>query len=508
VPPYVGASSDRLDFGEHIVGTSDQRTIFLINQGEVPLTLELPRYDSLNDVFGAQLDGFTVDPDKDVVLAIRFRPSHAEVYSTTISIANNSSNRPDLKLLITGIGINAGPCDGVTCRSAPPPTCVSQDTTRRYEPLGICNETTGRCDHNFNDDACVFGCDDTTGACRGDPCTGLSCTTPPNSCYLANGVCMAGACHFETNNAAACDDASACTTGDHCAEGTCLGTTKTCTTAPEAFCVDASTRRAFMPQGTCNPANGACEYNQQDQRCDFGCTPGGCVGDPCAGVICNTPPNSQCYAGAGTCSMGVCQYPTLAGACDDGNACTVSDMCSNGLCGGSPMVCNTPPAPDCSSATDRQVYNAAGTCNAGVCGYAATAAPCTDNNQCTTGDRCQSGMCVTSGALACNDGNSCSTDSCDPIQGCVATPSSGNACTTASNTCPTGSCSGGNCLAVPNINCQAEYSLCFGLQDVDVPGRCSASGQCVVTQPPPQFTCPGCNGLCIQCFGAQLCIPF
>ena len=84
----------------------------------------------------------------------------------------------------------------------------------------------------------------------------------------------------------------------------------------------------------------------------------------------------------------------------------------------------------------------------------------------------------------------------------------GNACVTGSGACPTGQCSAGTCLAVPNINCQAEYSVCFGLQDIDVPGRCAASGQCVVTQPPPQFICPGCNGLCIQCFAAQLCIPF
>jgi hypothetical protein len=30
-----------------------------------------------------------------------------------------------------------------------------------------------------------------------------------------------------------------------------------------------------------------------------------------------------------------------------------------------------------------------------------------------------------------------------------------------------------------------------------------------VTQPPPQFFCPGCNGLCLQCAPlGQICIPF
>ncbi len=505
-PPYISASAETLDFGEITVGTSDQRTITIFNKGETTMTVELPSFDSLNDVFGVQLDAGQIEPNKDVVLAVRFRPARAGVFTTTVTVTNNSSNRGELHLTLKGTGISPGPCDGVECRRAPTPVCISQNATRRYLPDGTCDESNGRCVHEFNDETCAFGCDDTTGLCRGDPCTGLSCSTPPNNCYFANGVCENGACRFEVNNAGQCDDGQACTTQDRCSEGTCVGTTRTCTTAPEAFCVDSNTRRVFTAQGTCNPANGGCEYTSQDQRCEFGCTPGGCTGDPCAGIVCNTPPAGGCYQPNGTCNQGVCSYTAVGGTCDDGNACTTGDTCNNGSCVGTPMVCNTPPAPDCSSATDRRVYNANGTCNAGVCEYTPNVAACNDNNQCTTSDRCQNGMCVSSGSLGCADTNPCTTDSCDPIAGCVHTPSSGNACVTGSGECPTGICSAGTCLTQPGVTCVTEIDLDL-CQDVEVAGVCSASGQCVVSQAPPQFTCPGCNGICITCF-IQLCFPF
>lgn len=503
-PPFLTASAETIDFGERTVGSIEERTVFVINKGQVPLTLEVPTGDTLNGVFGILVDSYTVQPNKDVVIALAFRPADPFTYTTTITINNNSTNRPELFLTLKGQGVRAGPCDGVVCRTSPPPTCVSETTTRRYEPIGTCEE--GRCVHPYQDNECQYGCDDATGACRPDPCVGMSCTTPPNNCYFANGTCENGACRFDVNNAGVCDDGQACTTGDYCAEGTCVGTPTTCTTPPANLCVDANTRRVFNPTGNCNAASGACEYQSQDQFCQFGCTPDGCVGDPCAGIVCNTPPNGQCYNATGTCSNGVCSYTTVAGNCDDGDPCTLADSCNNGTCAGTAMVCNTPPAPDCVASNERRVYNATGTCSQGQCLYGSSSVICNDNNQCTTGDRCESGACVTSGALSCNDGNACTADSCDPIAGCVYNATSGNACTTNSADCPAGTCSGGSCLPTPNVTCvtEIELDLC---QDVEVAGICSGSGECVVSQAPPGLTCPGCNGICIQCF-IQICIPF
>lgn len=504
-PPYLAASAETIDFGERTVGTSDERTVFIINKGQTPLTMEVPLGDTYSGVFLVLSDSFTVQPGKDVAVAVGFRPADPRTYTTTITINNNSTNRPELFLTLKGTGVRAGPCDGVVCRTSPPPTCVNENTTRRYEPIGTCED--GTCVHPYQDNECQFGCDDTTGACRPDPCIGMSCTTPPNNCYFANGTCEDGACRFNVNNAGVCDDGQACTTQDHCAEGTCVGTPTTCTTPPANLCVDANTRRVFNPQGNCSPTNGACEYQSQDQFCEFGCTPDGCVGDPCAGINCNTPPNSQCYNPTGTCTNGVCSYTTVNSNCDDGDPCTLGDVCSAGTCAGSPMICNTPPPADCVSSAERRVYNATGTCSQGQCLYGSSSVLCDDSNQCTTGDRCETGACVTSGALGCNDNNPCTTDSCDPVSGCVHTPTSGNACVSGSADCPTGTCAGGTCLPTAGVTCVAEYQvdLC---QDAQVAGVCSASGQCVVSSVPPSLTCPDCNGICLQCFIIRICIPF
>jgi hypothetical protein len=50
-----------------------------------------------------------------------------------------------------------------------------------------------------------------------------------------------------------------------------------------------------------------------------------------------------------------------------------------------------------------------------------------------------------------------------------------------------------------------QVDLC---REEDIAGICSATGQCVVTSVPPRLQCPGCNGICIQCFIFQFCIPF
>ena len=50
-------------------------------------------------------------------------------------------------------------------------------------------------------------------------------------------------------------------------------------------------------------------------------------------------------------------------------------------------------------------------------------APCTDGDVCTVGDICSAGQCASGlEGLPCEDQNVCTTDSCDPIDGCLYTP--------------------------------------------------------------------------------------
>ncbi|MEL6181841.1 MAG: hypothetical protein AAFS10_22970, partial [Myxococcota bacterium] len=102
-------------------------------------------------------------------------------------------------------------------------------------------------------------------------------------------------------------------------------------------------------------------------------------------------------------------------ACDDGNACTTNDRCSNRMCAGvdtSAVDCN-----DGNVCTDDRCEPVGG------CISTPNTAACDDGNACTTNDRCSNRMCagVDTSAVDCNDGNVCTDDSCNAVSGCVNT---------------------------------------------------------------------------------------
>ncbi|RME21121.1 MAG: hypothetical protein D6806_15245, partial [Deltaproteobacteria bacterium] len=74
-------------------------------------------------------------------------------------------------------------------------------------------------------------------------------------------------------------------------------------------------------------------------------------GDPCtvndvcsAGACSGTPKNCSdgnvCTDDACNPADGCCTHTTDAGGCNDGDPCTVNDVCSNGVCGGTPKDCS------------------------------------------------------------------------------------------------------------------------------------------------------------------------
>jgi len=133
-------------------------------------------------------------------------------------------------------------------------------------------------------------------------------------------------------------------------------------------------------------------------------------------------------------------------ACDDSSVCTVGDSCIAGVCGAA-ISCN-----DNNACTNDS-------CNAVTgCVQTANTAPCQDGNACTTGDVCANGACVPGAAVVCNDSNACSDDSCDPATG---------ACVFANNTAPCNDgsvctfgdvCSGGACAPGAQISCDDGLS--------------------------------------------------
>jgi streptogramin lyase len=201
----------------------------------------------------------------------------------------------------------ADTCQDGACKAGAPVVCRASD---QCHSAGVCNSATGVCSNPQKAEG--TGCDDgnkctQTDTCQAGVCTGTSPVTcvASDACHVA-GTCVpaTGAC---TNPPAAdgttCDDQNACTRGDSCVAGTCVGSSSVVCTAPDG-CHTA---------GTCDPATGLC---------------------------------------AG-------QSPVADGtACDDGNACTQTDTCLAGSCvGGNPVVCAGPcqSASTCDPATGQCV---------------------------------------------------------------------------------------------------------------------------------------------------------
>ena len=94
--------------------------------------------------------------------------------------------------------------------------------------------------------------------------------------------------------------------------------------------------------------------------------------------------------------------------CDDGDVCTWGDRCVGGACvGGGPVSCR-----DGNRCTDDACDPLAG------CTYAMNEAACSDADACTVGDVCGEGLCVSGAPLECDDGDPCTADACRPLLGC------------------------------------------------------------------------------------------
>lgn len=136
------------------------------------------------------------------------------------------------------------------------------------------------------------------------------------------------------------------------------------------------------------------------------------------------------------CGGGSCATCSNSKLCRTGTDCT-SGFCSKlGRCRKppSPTPTKTPtptPTPACPGGCDDSNACTTDTCDP-VLGCVYTAVTCNDSSACTT-DTCDTSTGCVFTAITCNDANACTTDSCDASSGCVATPvvcNDGDACTT------------------------------------------------------------------------------
>ncbi|MBP7148345.1 MAG: DNRLRE domain-containing protein [Acidobacteria bacterium] len=130
-----------------------------------------------------------------------------------------------------------------------------------------------------------------------------------------------------------------------------------------------------------------------------------------------------------------------AGDCDDGNPCT-DDACDAGTCS---HTNNTAPCDDANLCTDDDV------CSAGICG--GTPISCDNNNLCDGTESCdpQTG-CVAGTPLVCDDGDACDgTETCDPLLGCQ--PGTNPLDCNDNDACTSDTCSAGACQHAPSGSC-------------------------------------------------------
>ncbi len=380
-------------------------------------------------------------------------------------------------------------CDATGCTHLPTPGTPCDDgeactTGDACDAVGLCQGGTNTCacqtdvDCPSDGNACngVYGC--ANGFCKAKVGSVVICdatgNTPckSNTCDSATGVCG----FVSLANGATCDDGDACTLATACTEGTCTG-------GSAVNCADDNTCTA----DGCSPAQG-CYHLNGNGPCDDGnpCT----TGDQCAG--------GACVSGTSNCNCAIdsdCK--------DDGNRCNGIPTCVTGQC----TVLATSIV-TCDPSTNTACTVAVCTPSKGVCEPAAVpdGTACSDGSVCTSKDQCIGGSC--GGTLAsCDDGNACSTDSCDPLTGCKNTANTlpcndGNDCTSG-DACAGGACVGGvtTCTACQiDLDCKDDGDLCNGTPSCQAgvcktkPGSivvCAAAATCAT------FSCQPTTGACL-----------
>lgn len=306
-------------------------------------------------------------------------------------------------------------CDGSgTCRGAAPTSCAPGAGNECC--LGACGAGGCRTDPGTCADVCgatqlsvgrtCQGCGGAgaAGACLGgaiqvcDASSHALCQQA--SCGGATYVCTFAAGTWAWRTSTACDDGDACTYGDLCVGGGCVGTSVSCasTACATRSCNGTATCTTTPRTGMACDDGNACTYNDA-------CTSAGVCGAGTTVTCTSTACTDRSCNGTATCTS----TPRTGMACDDGDACTYGETCSAaGACGmGSTASCP-----------------AATLCRAYVCNGTSTCAPmaqnvggaCDDGNASTMGDVCRSdGTCA---------GTTCSAALTTVFSDAFATPSS------------------------------------------------------------------------------------
>lgn len=386
-------------------------------------------------------------------------------------------------------------------------------------------------------------CSDGDPCTVGDTCSGTTCLPGTGLLHCDDGnLCTADACEpglgclHEPLTQTACDDGFLCTDPDRCVEGVCVGTPVNCDD------------NDVCTTDFCHPSQG-CSHLFNQAFCQDGnpCTVGDrCLDGLCRGVelLCddqNPCTQDACYPAVG------CRFDPVEGLpCEDGNPCTTGDTCSLSQCLPGTNICLCTNDDDCQPNEDGDLCNGSlfcaedgscqtdpetvihcpelDDCHVNVCqpttGQCAAIQrpdgfPCNDDNECTTADFCDSGVCAGE-PESIDDDNVCTLDSCNPTTGVVShQPQPGAACDdenpcTLEDTCSaSGTCLPGDPWTAPPVeDCMDRWCHpILGIILVPLTGAsCDDGDACTMGDHCQSGHCVGEN-LC-QCQNDQDCAPF
>jgi len=240
-------------------------------------------------------------------------------------------------------GADLGPC-GQDCGAIEAPPCFES----------VCNDGTypgpvGSC--VVVPEGAGVGCDDGMFCTVDDACdgTGVCMGGGANDCGMTAAECNEIVCDEQSKSCSnqAVANGTTCTTNDLCL---------TATTCTNGICGGGTAKDCFFEPvpsecfvSVCNPMNGMCEpepgndgqtCTDQNDLCS--------VGNTCSAGVCSGGMPKDCSNLTQGCALGVCDAVngncvtmavTNGGMCDDLDACTTGELCTNGMCsGGSPVT--------------------------------------------------------------------------------------------------------------------------------------------------------------------------
>lgn len=421
------------------------------------------------------------------------------------------------------IGQDSADGDGEGDSVEPPTACVEDADCDDQNPCTdeVCMVSAGVCvyDAVWTDG---FDCDGDQNPCTlDDICVAGECVPgSPMDCSELDTVCEVGACVPDgpgsatcavapANEGFPCDDASVCTVDDACSAGLCTGSPLVCAEDDQP-CTEAACDALTGCTQAMSPDAAPCD---DDDICtdQDACHDGACSGDPvacpgddnsCTLDVCvmeqggcvhlNQPDGTLCQDGQGCTLQDIC----VAGQCEPGElkACDSGDPCASDLCDFVTGQCASVAIPGCGSDLEPCDPDSEAPCSEGVCDPTSNGCvPCLVTTDCAAaGLACVAHQCVP--AVACDAVTSCALVGavCDEETGfCMECVSDGDcsddmACVagacqaTAPVVCSEGACVGllhfecgpsGTQFIVPDANCD-DVETCTD-------DYCSATQGCI-----------------------------